>query len=75
MKNLKLEKLLKERNLTRGDLVFLARTSPTLIRAIEKFNYEPRPEVAKRIADVLKVSISEIWGQEPTQVRLSRGDR
>lgn len=64
MKNQKLEKFLKERNLTRSDLVFLAKTSPVLIRAIEKFNYKPRPEVAKRIADVIGVDISDIWGKE-----------
>lgn len=52
---------LEKQNITRGDLVILARTSASLIRAIEKHGYKPRLEARNRIAKVLDVEPNAIW--------------
>ena len=55
------ERILRERRITRLDLVFLAGVSSNTIYGIEKHNHRPRPEVAKRIAKALGVAVRDIW--------------
>jgi transcriptional regulator with XRE-family HTH domain len=57
----KIVDLLRAQNITRFEFCYRARVSPTTIRAIERFDHRPRPEVCERIAAALKVPIEEIW--------------
>jgi DNA-binding XRE family transcriptional regulator len=42
----------------------LSGVSPTVICTIEKWDYRPRVEVRRRIAEVLGVNIGDIWPAE-----------
>jgi DNA-binding XRE family transcriptional regulator len=42
-------------------LAALAKVSPTTISAIEKWNYQPRPDVRIRLAKALDVNVWDIW--------------
>lgn len=55
---------LEKHNLTRGDLIILAGTSASLIRAIEKHGYKPRLEARERIAKALDVEPNAIWPEK-----------
>lgn len=60
----KLGALLEKRGISRADLVTLARTSSTLLRAVERWNYRPRPEAMERICKALDCRPTDLW-KEP----------
>ena len=56
-----LGEILEKQGLTREDLRFLARVSPSTIRAVERYGYMPGPEVRERITKALNVREEMIW--------------
>ena len=60
-----LEKFLKQKGFTRLELAVSAKTSPSMIWLIERYNHMPRRDVAERVARALGVKVSEIWRPEP----------
>ena len=56
-----LGEILEERGLTREDLRFLARVSPSTIRLVERYGYRPGREVRERITKALSVGEEMIW--------------
>ncbi len=62
--------IMKQRGWSRWELAIRARVSPVTIRAIERFNHRPRPDVCERIAETLGVRVEEIWS-EPAEGKKS----
>jgi DNA-binding XRE family transcriptional regulator len=52
----------EEANLTQEELATQAKVTQQMISDCETGRRRPSPEVALRIADVLKIEISEMWG-------------
>jgi DNA-binding XRE family transcriptional regulator len=55
------------RDLAIYGLSALSGVSPTVISAVERWDYCPSAEVRQRIAEALSVDIAEIWPSRETQ--------
>ncbi|MGH8059734.1 MAG: hypothetical protein ACREOH_21265 [Candidatus Entotheonellia bacterium] len=65
----RLKLLLPGRGLALYGLTALARVSPTLLSAIERWNYRPTMGVRERIAAALGVTAPDIWLPEREEAR------
>jgi DNA-binding XRE family transcriptional regulator len=45
----------------------LSKVSPTIISAVERWDYCPSDEVRRRIANALEVSVGDIWPEAEAQ--------
>lgn len=64
----------QKRGIAIWGLAARARVSPSLVSAIEKWGYAPRPGTQERIAAALGVSVGEIW-PDPEGPAHPRGER
>jgi DNA-binding XRE family transcriptional regulator len=62
-----LRKLRVAQRLSLWGLAVLAGTSPTVLSAIERWNYKPGADLRARIASALGVSVADIWPAEEVQ--------
>jgi DNA-binding XRE family transcriptional regulator len=62
-----LKQFRQARGLALYGLAVLAGVSPTMLSAIERWGYQPRPQVCQRIATALGITVGEIWPEEHTR--------
>jgi DNA-binding XRE family transcriptional regulator len=65
MNNLKAMR--KAQKLSLWGLAARAKTSPTTLSAIEKWDYQPGADLRQRIAMVLGVNVTEIWPENTAE--------
>lgn len=64
----RLREIRKSRGLVLWHLASLCRTSPSVLSAIERYNYKPSNAMRDRIAEVLGVTITDLWPEEEQRV-------
>ena len=62
-----LRKLRQAQGLSLWGLAVRAGTSPTVLSAIERWNYRPGADLRTRIARALGVRVADIWPAEEVQ--------
>lgn len=56
-----LKKIRKSKGFVLWHLAAITRVNPSVLSAIERYDYQPTTAICDRIAKVLNVSISDIW--------------
>jgi DNA-binding XRE family transcriptional regulator len=64
----RLREIRQQRQLAIYGLSVLSGASPTTICAVEKWDYQPRLEVRRRLANALGVDVIDIWPVEDAQI-------
>jgi len=71
MMSLRVKDLRQQRGWSQWALATRAGTSPTMLCAIEKHGHVPGPDLQRRIAQALEVSVTDLWPEpapEPAAV-------
>lgn len=56
-----LKEIRKSKDIVLWHLATIARVNPSVLSAIERYNYQPTTAICDRIAKALNVTVSDIW--------------